>query len=139
LTANKVITKKYTSKKAYIRVKGAIMNQVNGRQIPLDCECRIDTGFDGGLMIPFWHKDEIETIDVQPRLTNITIADGSTVPALICAVHIQEVENQTFPMPGRPVMLVMCGNRKGDLLGMDALKQSTILFDGPNQKYTMNL
>jgi predicted aspartyl protease len=136
LTTNKV-TRKYTDKKAFIKIKGAIINEVNGRQLPLDCDCRVDTGFDGGIMIPFWRKQEIESISVQPRPTNITIADGSKIPAFVCAAHIQEIENHTFPSPGRPVMLVMCGNWAGVLLGMDALKQSTILFDGPRQQYTM--
>jgi len=89
-------------------------------------------------MIPYWHKDEIQSINVEPRPTNITIADGNKIPALVCAVHIQEIDTHSFPMPGRPVMLVMCGNWSGMLLGMDALKHSTILFDGPKQAYTMN-
>jgi hypothetical protein len=67
----------------------------------------------------------------------MTVADGSEVPAFVCAAHIQEIENHTFPMPGQPVKLVMCGNWKGVLFGMDALKQSTVLFDGPNQEYVI--
>lgn len=108
------------------------------RQIPLDCECRIDTGFDGGIMIPYWHKDEIQSIDVEPRLTNITVADGSKIPAFVCAVYIHEIDSCSFSMPGRAVMLVMCGNWSGVLLGMDTLKYSKILFDGPNQEFTMD-
>lgn len=136
-TTSKTINKKYKGKKAYIKIKGAIINPVNSRQIPLDCECRIDTGFDGGIMIPFWRKEELRSINVQPVPTNMTVADGRTIPAFVCAAHIQEIETHTFPMPGRPVMLVMCGDLAGVLLGMDALKQSTILFHGPNQEYTM--
>ena len=85
MTTNKIITKKYNNKKAFIKIKGAIINPVNGRQLPIDCDCRIDTGFDGGLMIPFWHKEEIESINVQPRPTTITVADGNKIPAFVCA------------------------------------------------------
>jgi hypothetical protein len=134
-----IINKKYEKKKAYIKIKGSIINTYNARQVPLNCECRIDTGFDGGLLIPFWHKDEIQSIDVQPVATTMTVADGRKIPAFVCAAHIQEIETRTFPMPGRAVMLVMCGNYPGVLLGMDALKQSTIFFDGPNQEYTIKL
>ena len=108
------------------------------RQVPLDCECRIDTGFDGGLMIPLWRKHDIEAINVQPSITNITVADGSQIPAFVCVAHLQEIDSHSFAMPGRPVMLVMCGNWPGVLLGMDSLKYSTILFDGPKQEYTMS-
>ena len=108
------------------------------RQIPLNCECRIYTGFDGGIMIPYWHKDEIQSIDVEPRITNITVADGSQVPALVCVAYIQEIDSCSFSMPGRAVMLVMSGNWPGTLLGMDTLKYSKILFDGPKQEFTMH-
>jgi len=89
-------------------------------------------------MIPYWHKGELQSIGVEPRPTNIIVADGSKIPAFVCVAHMQEIDSFSFSMPGRPVMLVMCGNWPGVLLGMDALKHSTILFDGPNQAYTMN-
>jgi predicted aspartyl protease len=138
MTNGNVIKKKYRNKRAYVKVRGAIINPITTRQIPLDCECRIDTGFDGGIMLPLWQLNELRAINIEARLTNITVADGSKVPAYVCVAHIQEIENHPFPMPGRPVMLVMCGNKEGVLLGMDSLKYSTILFDGPNQAYTMN-
>lgn len=134
----KTITKKYQENKAYIKIKGAVINPQNARQVPLDCDCRIDTGFDGGLLIPLWHRKEIEDIDVEPRITNMTVADGTKVPALVCVAHLQEIDSHVLPMPGRDVMLVMCGDRPGVLLGMDTLRHSTILFDGPKQEYTMD-
>lgn len=136
--SSKTINKKYRENKAFIKIKGAVMNPLTAAQVPLDCECRIDTGFDGGLMIPWWHQSEIETINVEPRFTNITVADGRTIPAVVCVAHLQEIDSHSFPMPGKPVMLVMCGNLEGSLLGMDTLKYSTILFDGPKQEYAMN-
>jgi predicted aspartyl protease len=138
LTTSKVINKKYRDKKAYIKIKGAIINPLTNRQVPLDYECRIDTGFDGGIMIPYWHKNQIQSIDVEPRITSITVADGSRIPAFVCVAHIHEIDSCSFSMPGRPVMLVMCGNWPGVLLGMDTLKYSKIVFDGPNQQFVMN-
>jgi len=138
MTNGTAIKKNYRNKRAYVKVKGAIINPITTRQIPLDCECRIDTGFDGGIMLPFWHMDELRDINVEARPTNITVADGRKVPAYVCVAHIQELENHPFLMPGRPVMLVMFGKLEGVLLGMDSLKYTTILFDGPNQAYTMN-
>lgn len=133
------IIKKYKNKKAYIRVKGAILNLETSRQIPLDFECQIDTGFDGGIMVPDSYNLEAKSINVEARVTSITLADGSKVPAYVCAAHIQEIDTHILPLPGKAVMLVMCGNRKSELLGMDALKHCTVFFNGPNQTFTINV
>ena len=133
------LNKKYKKQKAYVRIKGIIQNPETIRQTPLDFECQIDTGFDGGIFVPHWYRSDAQSIKVEPRLTNITLADGRKVPAYVCAAYMQNIDSYTFPPPGRPVMLVMCGNRKGHLLGMDALKYCSILFDGPKQTFTINI
>lgn len=133
------ISKKYRKKAAFIRIKGVIQNPQNLLQTPLDFECRIDTGFDGGIFIPHWYRSDAKTIGVEPTITNITLADGSKVPAYVCVAHLQKIDKFTFPTPGKQTILVMCGDRKGELLGMDALKHCTILFDGPKQAFTMNV
>jgi len=133
------INKKYKNKKAYIKVKGAILNPETMRQIPLDFECRIDTGFDGGILIPKWYRPDAKSIGVEPSITNITLADGSKIPAYVCVAHIQQIDTCSLPLPGKPVVLVMCGSREGELLGMDALKYCTVFFDGPGQAFTMNV
>jgi len=108
------------------------------RQVPIDFNCRIDTGFDGGVLIPQWHLSEAESIGIQPSITNMTLADGSKIPVYVFAAHIQEIEGKSLPSPGLPVLLVMCGKGKTVLLGMDTLKNSTILFDGPSQAFTLD-
>lgn len=133
------INKSYRDKRAYIRVRGVILNPINSRQFPLSFECRIDTGFDGGLLIPKWHLSDAKSIDVEPSITSITLADGSKVPVYVCVAHIQEIDTYNLPLPGKPVMIVMCGNMKSQLLGMDVLKYGTILFDGPGQAFTMTV
>jgi predicted aspartyl protease len=133
------INKKYKNKKAYIKVKGAILNPETMRQVPLDFECRIDTGFDGGILVQNPYKLDAKSIGVEPRITNITLADGSKIPAYVCVAHIQVIDTCSLPLPGKPVVLVMCGSRKGELLGMDALKYCTVFFDGPGQAFTMNV
>ena len=134
-----VLNKKYKNRKAYIRVKGAILNPETVRQIPLDFECQIDTGFDGGILVPDSYRLDAESISVEPSITNITLADGSKVPAYVCVAYIQGIDAHSLPLPGKPVVLVMCGNRKSELLGMDTLKYCTVLFDGPGQAFTMNV
>lgn len=134
-----VLNKKYKNKKAYIRVKGAILNPETVRQIPLDLECQIDTGFEGGIFVPDSYKLDAESISIEPSVASITLADGSKVPAYVCVAYIQGIDTHSFPLPGKPVVLVMCGNRKSELLGMDALKYWTVLFDGPCQAFTMNV
>jgi len=133
------ITRKYKNKSAYIRIEGAIRNPQNMRQTPLHFECRIDTGFDGGIIVPHWYRSDAQTIGVEPGITNITLADGSQIPAYICVAHLHKIDTYTFPPPGKPTILVMCGNRKGELLGMDALKYCSVLFDGPKQTLTISL
>jgi len=133
-----ILNKKYKKKKAYVRVKGIIQNPVTIRQTPLDFECRIDTGFDGGILVPHWYRSDAQSIKVEPSVTNITLADGSKTPAYVCAAYIQNIDKYTFPPPGKPVTLVMCGNRKGKLLGMGTLKYCSILFNGPKQTFTIS-
>ncbi len=138
MTAAKTsISKKYYKKKAYLKVKGVIQNPANLRQFPLDFECRIDTGFDGGILIPHWHSADAKSIGVEPSLTNIILADGRKIPAYVCLAHLQEIEAHNLPAPGIPIVLVMCGNRDGSILGMDALQHHLISFDGPAQTCTI--
>lgn len=138
LTSVTMLTKLYKNKKAYLKVKGIIQNPVNLRQIPLNFESRVDTGFDGGLLIPYWHVSNAQSIGIEPTLTNITLAGGRKIAAYVCVGYIQMIENHTLPDPGIPVMLVMCGNRDGSLLGMDALKNQIIAFNGPLQSFTLS-
>jgi len=132
------INKRYKNKSANVRIVGAIQNPQNMRRTPLDFECRIDTGFDGGILVPHWYRSDAQTIGVEPSITNITLADGSKIPAYVCAAYIHKIDTYTFPPPGKTAILVMCGNRKRELLGMDALKHCSVLFDGPKQTFTIS-
>lgn len=132
------VRKKYKKKSARVRIAGVIQNPQNMRQTPLDFECRIDTGFDGGIMVPHWFRSDAQSIGIEPSITNITLADGSKTPAYVCAAHIHKINGHSFSLPGKTAMLVMCGNRKGKLLGMDALKHCSVLFDGPKQAFTIS-
>jgi len=139
LTTNPVaINKKYKKKRAYVKIKGVIQNPVTAHQTPLDFECRIDTGFDGGILVPLWLRSDAQSIKVEPRVTDLTLADGRKIPVYVCVAYIQSIDTYTFPLPGKPVRLVMCGNRRGKLLGMDALEYCSILFDGPKQAFTIS-
>lgn len=133
------IVKKYRKKSAYIRIEGIVSNPQTAAQVPLRFECRVDTGFDGGVLVPVRYKPDTEAIGVTPAITNVTLADGNKIPAYVCAAYLQAVDKHVFKSPGKPVTLIMCGFREGQMLGMDALKYCTIVFDGPKQDFTITI
>lgn len=133
-----MINKNYKKKSAYVNIEGIIQNPRNMRQTPLNFECRIDTGFDGGIFVPHWVRSDAQTIGVEPSITNLILADGSKIPVYVCAAHLRKIDTHVYSSPGKPVMLVMGGNRKGKLLGMDALKHCSVLFDGPSQAFEIS-
>ena len=132
------IHKKCKKKSARVRIAGVIQNPQNMRQTPLDFECRIDTGFDGGIMVPHWFRSDAQSIGIEPSITNITLADGRKISAYVCAAYIHTINGHSFSLPGKTAILVMCGNRRGKLLGMDALKYCSVLFDGPKQAFMIS-
>ena len=133
------ITKKYKKNSAYIRIEATIRNPETAKQTPLHLECRIDTGFDGGIFVPSLYLSDAKMIGIEPGITNITLADGGRITAYVCTAHINKIEKHYLPEPGKPVILVICGNRKGQLLGMDTLKYCTTAFDGPKQCFTITI
>jgi len=133
------ICKNYRKKAAYITIEGTIPNPQTAAQVPLRFECRIDTGFDGGVLVPVRYKSDTQSIGVRPTITNMTLADGQKINVYVCAAYLQAIEKCVFESPGKPILLVMCGLREGQFLGMDALKYCTILFDGPKQNFTIDI
>jgi predicted aspartyl protease len=134
-----VIQKEYVSNTAWMQVKGVIPNPVNGRQTPFNVKCLIDTGFYGGVFLPNSYLLDIKSIGIEPTATTITLADGSEIVANVCAAYLQEIENYTFALPGKPIFVVIFGNEPGEVLGMNTLQHFSILFDGPNQRYIVKI
>ena len=132
------INKQYRRNAAYVRVAGYIPG-LETRQFSFELECRIDTGFDGGIFIPSRYKSDLDIIGVEPSISNVTLADGSKIAAYICAAYILKMDKCAFLPPGKPIEVIICGIREGQLLGMDTLKYCTAFFDGINQNLTIEL
>lgn len=137
--ATKVIRKNYSSNFAFVRVRGIVPNPENARQFPFEAECLIDTGFYGGVYLPDSFLSDAKTIGVTPTPTNITLADGSEIVAHVCAAYLLQIEDHKFNWPGKPIFLVIYGNKSDELIGMNSLKHFPVLFDGPNSCFTISL
>lgn len=139
MTDEKTIEKPYKDERAYLKIKGIIQNPQTMGQTPIDVEGRIDTGFDGGLFVPISYKSDLEIIKVIPRKTNITLADGRKIPAEVCFAYVQQIDNIELPAPGLPISLVICGDLRGHLIGMNFLKNCITRLEGPSQKLAMTV
>jgi predicted aspartyl protease len=133
------IRKKYVSNSAYLHVFGVVPNPSNGRQVPFNAECLVDTGFYGGIFLPNTFIIDARSIGVEPVATSVTLADGSEIIAHVCAGYLQKIENHDFDMPGKPIFIVIYGNEPGEVLGMNSLQHFILLLDGPNQCFTITL
>jgi hypothetical protein len=134
-----IIKKKYSSNSAYVQCFGIVTNPSNGRQVPFNAECLVDTGFYGGIFLPNTFMLDARSIEVEPVATTVTLADGSEIIAHVCAGYLQRIEGHDFDAPGIPIFLVIYGNVPGEVLGMNVLQNFTILFDGPNQCFALTL
>jgi len=133
LTVEWVVSKNYRSNTAYVQVGGAIINPKTFRRAPFSFECKIDTGFTGGLCYEAALQSDAETIDVQTRSATLRQADGTPIAAQACIAYIESVNGYDLPSPGIPVQLYMYGRRTG-LMGMEFLRSCIVLFNGPSQK-----
>jgi predicted aspartyl protease len=134
-----VIRKTYLANSAYLRAFGVVTNPVNGRQVPFNTECLVDTGFYGGIFLPNSFMNDARSIGVEPVATPVTLADGNEIIAHVCAGYLQRLEDHDLGLPGKPIFIVISENASGDVLGMDTLQHFTILFDGPNQHFILTL
>jgi len=119
-------------------IEGIIPNPQSSQQIPFRFECRIDTGFDGGIFVQEADAIDLRMIGIEPTVTNIKLADGRRIPARICAAYLQRIEDCSFPPPGKPVKYVFCGGTRNKLLGMDALRYCIAYLDGPKQSLELS-
>jgi predicted aspartyl protease len=116
-----------------------IPNPTNGRQVPFNAECMVDTGFYGGIFLPDTFLIDLRSIGVEPSATAVMLADGTEIVAHVCAGYLQSLENHDFSMPGKPIFAVIFGNEPGEIIGMNLLQYFAVLFDGPNQSLSLSL
>ncbi|MCW4048106.1 MAG: hypothetical protein NWE89_00065 [Candidatus Bathyarchaeota archaeon] len=133
------IEKRYKNKRAYLKLRGFVRNLQTMEQTPFIVEGIVDTGFDGGLFVPDTFKSDLEIINVKPRKSPMTLADGRKITAETCFAYIQQVDDIKLPDPGLPVSFVVFGNLKGHLIGMEFLENCVTEFNGPAGKILMNI
>jgi len=131
------LDEKFENNAAYIKVEGIIQNPHNFQQVPFDFKCRIDTGFDGGVSTSIRYRSDVETIGVQPLIRNWTLADGSKTPVYICAAYLQKVGQHELPQPGKPIKLIMVGQKELHLFGMDSLQYCILTLNGKEKKFSL--
>lgn len=129
-----LLIKDYRNNALYIRVEGAIIHPDTLRRAPFNFECKIDTGFYGGLFYERTLISDAERVNVQTRPATLYLADHTPITAQACIANIEKIDGQELPYPGIPVELFMHGRPRG-LMGMGALKSFLFILDGINQEF----
>jgi len=123
----------YTGGKPFVKAKVVVVNPQTLRQITIQKDFWIDTGFDGGIHVAQAHKDDITMIGLDLWSGTVVVAGGRTVPTHRCLAYLQQIDDHEFPMPGIEAELVLHGTDHHGLLGLDILKHWIVGFDGPDQ------
>jgi len=129
----KILESHYTQGKPFVRAKIVVVNPETLRQITIQKDFWIDTGFDGGIHVAHFHKNEITMIGIALWSGTIGIAGGARATAHRCLAYLQKIEDHEFPLPGIEAELILHGSDRHGLLGLDILKHWIVEFDGPNQ------
>ena len=127
------IIKDYRNNASYVRIEGAIINPNTLSRAPFSFECKIDTGFFGGLFYEASLLSDVELVNVQSRRAPLILADGTSIIAQACIANIEKINGYDLPYPGVPVELYMYGRPRG-LMGMGALRSFMVLLDGPSER-----
>jgi len=131
-------TKSYEKEAAFVNIKGAIYNPINYQQQSFTLKCRVDTGFDGGILVPYEFYSDIQIIGIQPLIRQWTLADGEKKTVYICAAYIHSIDSYEFGAPGKPVKFVIpIGNKEIKLIGMNLLKYFITTFNGQNKNFSV--
>jgi len=128
-----ILESHYTQGKPFVSAKVVVVNPETLRQVTIQKDFWIDTGFDGGIHVAQFHKEEITMIGVDLWSGTIGVAGGASVAAHRCLAYLQQIDDHEFPMPGIEAELILQGSDRHGLLGLDILKYWIIKFDGPNQ------
>jgi hypothetical protein len=126
-----ILEKKYSDGKAITDVRIAVINSHNLRQVTLEKTVKIDTGFDAGFHIQESEISQLDLIGVKPVRGTATLAGDIHVTAYHCFGYLQKIGDFELPPPGIEITLVFQGNRAQGLLGMEAISNWVVTFDGP--------
>lgn len=130
-----ILQKSYSGGKAITDVEIAVTNPVNSRQIILHKTVQIDTGFDLGIHIREIEAGDLAVIGVKPFIGSAKLAGNVVAKAQYCVGYLQKIGSFSLPAPGIEITLVFQGTASHGLLGLEAIKNWTVTFDGPTQSF----
>ena len=130
-----ILQKSYSAGKAITDVEIAIINPVNSRQTVLRKTVQIDTGFDLGVHIKETEAGDLAPIGVKPIIGSAKLAGNVIAKAQYCVGYLQKIGGFILPTPGIEITVVFQGSASNGLLGMEAIKNWNVSFDGPSQSF----
>lgn len=133
-----IFQNRYTGGRPLVRAKIVIVNPETGRQITIEKDFKIDTGFDGGIHVAQSYMDDIKMIGLDPTIGTYFLADGMPSTVHRCLAYLQQVGDYGFSMPGIEAELVLHGRSRHGLLGLEILRYWITKFDGPDELLTVH-
>lgn len=108
------------------------------RQVSLRLEeCKVDTGFNGDILVPFHHASEMSLIGVRLYDGNFQLANGNIVPGKWCRARVTKISDCEFPAPDIEIALTCCGEPEIPLFGLRLLSKWIAKFHGPKRLLTI--
>lgn len=128
-----ILESHYAQGKPFVRARVVVINPDTLRQVTIEKDFWIDTGFDGGVHVAHFHKDAVTSIGIDLWSGTVGLAGGGSAAVHRCLAYLQQIGNHEFPMPGIEAELILHGSDGHGLLGLDVLKYWVAKFDGPDQ------
>lgn len=128
-----ILKKAYSEGRAITDARVAVINPDNLRQVTLQKKVKIDTGFDAGFHVQESEMSQLDIIGIKPAIGNYMLAGNIPVTAHYCFGYLQKIGDHELPPPGIEITLVFQGTRTQGLLGLEAISNWIVIFDGPAQ------
>ena len=130
-----VLQKHYSEGKPIADVEISVVNPINSRQVTLQRKVQIDTGFDSGVHIKEAEVSELAIIGVKPHIGSVKLAGNVSAKAHFCLGYLQKIGDYSLPPPGIEITLVFQGTMPQGLLGLEAINNWIVTFNGPAQLF----
>jgi len=128
-----IFARQYSSGRPFVTIRIAIVNPNTYQRTAFDQKCWVDTGFDGGVHVPEFRRSEANMAGIQPIPTTVTLAGGLRRPGYVCLAFLQQIEDYEVPLPGLEMELLMQGDQRWGLIGLEVLRNWIAEFDGPRE------
>lgn len=134
-----IVQRDYSQGRAIIDVRVAVINQENHRQVTFSGRrIKIDTGFDAGFHIRESEMSQLATIGIRPVVGPVTLAGNMPATARFCFGYLQKIGDHELPAPGVEITIVFQGTNPEGLLGLEAIGNWVVTFNGPSQSFTID-